>query len=515
MISSSTFKITSALVLGIYLFSGTNKALAKPVHEAWQYTLTPQPTLKSVHVHLKIIGQNADSLSLKMPVWTPGYYQIMDFAKNVYDFKATDGRGKALHWRQHANKWTLPGAADKQIEVDYDVKTERNFVGASFIDQNHMFLSPAGIFLHGSNIKQPVLITIKPYPGWTKLASGMDYLKKDTTTYTAPDFDLLYDSPILMGKLETLPAFKIKGIPHNFVGFDMGEFDRPKFMNDMKKIIESGIAVIGDIPYKHYTFLSIGPGGGGIEHLNSAAVTFKGSSLQTPKGRLQVYSFLAHEYFHNYNVKRIRPIELGPFDYDKENPTELLWVSEGFTVYYEYLMVHRAGLSTPNELIDQFRANLMAYENKPGHLYQSVTQSSFQTWRFGPSVKKEDADKTISYYDKGPILGLMLDIKIRQETKNKKSLDNVMRELYKTYYQKLERGFTPQEFRASCEKIAGVDLTEFFSYATTTEAPNYIKYFAYGGLTIDLTSGNFEIKPVLNPTPLQQKIYASIFGTIN
>ena len=496
----------------ILLLFIAHPAVAQQAKQQWQYTVRPQPAQKGVHVQLKLTGETEKTIVFKMPVWTPGYYQLMDFAKNVSNFKAADASGKVLSWKQNANAWTVDSNPNAGIVLDYDVKTDRNFVGANYIDENHLFLSPAGIFLHGATIKQPVTVTLQPYTGWTKLASGMEYLKSDTTTYAAPDFDILYDSPILMGKLETLPAFKIKGITHNFVGFDMGEFDRVRFMADMKKIIESGIAVIGDVPYKNYTFLSIGAGGGGIEHLNSAAVTFKGSTLDNRKGRLKVYSFLAHEYFHHYNVKRIRPIELGPFDYDKENPTELLWVSEGFTVYYEYLMVHRAGLSTSEEFTDQLRTNLMAYENKPGHLYQSVTQSSFQTWTYGPSVKKEDADKTISYYDKGPKLGLMLDMKIRQETKNKKSLDHVMRNLYKQYYQKLKRGFTPQEFRTACERAAGVDLSEFFSYATTTVAPNYIKYFAYAGLDIDVKSGNFEMKRVLQPTALQQKIYASIFG---
>ncbi|TDO24626.1 M61 family metallopeptidase [Pedobacter duraquae] len=502
---------TFGLFLALLLFA-VSPSQGQTPKQQWQYTVTPQPEKKGVHVQLRLSGETEKSILFKLPVWTPGYYQLMDFAKNVSNFKATDGNGKMLEWKQNANAWTVDHSSNSGVTLDYDVKTDRNFVGGNFIDQDHMFLSPAGIFLHGSTIKQPVTVTINPYTGWTKLASGMDYLKSDTTTYTAPDFDILYDSPILMGKLETLPGFKIKGIPHNFIGYDMGNFDRIRFMGDLKKIIESGIAVIGDIPYKHYTFLSIGAGGGGIEHLNSTAVTFKGSGLETSRGRLKVYNFLAHEYFHHYNVKRIRPIELGPFDYDKENPTELLWVSEGFSVYYEYLMVHRAGLSTPEELIDHLRDNLMAYENKPGHLYQSVTQSSFQTWTYGPSVKKEDADKTISYYDKGPILGLMLDMKIRQETNNKKSLDDVMRTLYKQYYKKLRRGFTSQEFRTVCEQVAGTDLNEFFSYATTTTAPNYIKYFAYAGLDIDVKSTKFEIKRVLKPTPLQQKIYVSIFG---
>jgi predicted metalloprotease with PDZ domain len=254
----------------------------------------------------------------------------------------------------------------------------------------------------------------------------------------------------------------------------------------MKKIVENGSAIIGEIPYKHYTFLGLGPGGGGIEHLNSASVAFIGNGLNTQAGRMRLYSFLAHEYFHTYNVKRIRPIELGPFDYEKGNRTEMLWVSEGFTVYYEYVIIRRTGLTNAQEMIGQLRNNLLNYEKKPGHLFQSATQASIETWSDGPNGRVADEfNKTISYYDKGPVLGLMLDLKIRHETQNRKSLDDVMRTLYYKYFKKLKRGFTPQEFRKVCEDTAGVPLGELFEYASTVKEVNYHPYFVYAGLDID------------------------------
>ncbi len=278
----------------------------------------------------------------------------------------------------------------------------------------------------------------------------------------------------------------MKGIPHYFVGYRMGEFDRVTFMNDLKKIVEEASRIIGDIPYQHYTFIAIGPGGGGIEHLNSTSISFSGKQMDTRAGKLKMYNFLAHEYFHHYNVKRIRPIELGPFNYDRENKTKMLWVSEGFTVYYEYLAVKRAGLMTDEELINAFQKEIQTYENKPGHLFQSATQSSYETWSDGPFGRTGDeVNKTISYYNKGPVLGAMLDFNIRHVTQNKKSLDDVMRFLYQEYYQKKQRGFTEDEFRKTCEKMAGTSLKEIFDYASTTRQINYPKYFGYAGLAID------------------------------
>ncbi|MXV17749.1 M61 family metallopeptidase [Hufsiella ginkgonis] len=493
--------------------------------QQWHYTLSFDPAAKNVHVSLTLAGSLPDPLVFRMAAWTPGYYQLMNYAKNLSGFNAADERGASLTWEQPgADAWKVNTGGKKSITLQYDIKAPRNFVAGNFLDAEHGFLSPAGIFLYlPERIKQPVTVTIKQPEGWSDIATGMDHLAADPNTLTAPDFDILFDSPILLGKLETLPGFRIKGIPHNFIAYKAGDFDRAQFMADLRKILEAGIAVIGDIPYKHYTFVAIGPGGGGIEHLNSAAISFNGTGLNTPAGRLKLYSFLAHEYFHHYNVKRIRPIELGPFDYQKENRTESLWVSEGLSVYYEYIMLRRAGLSTADEFTNQLRTNLLAYETKPGRLYQSVTQASWETWSDGPFGRTGDAvNKTISYYDKGPVLGLMLDLKIRHETNNKRSLDDVMRAVYQQYYRKLKRGFTPAEFRRQCEKAAGVPLTDFFEYVTTVKEIDYHTYFAYAGLAIDDAwkeqpaaaekTRSFTITPLLAPDALQKAIYQSVFG---
>jgi predicted metalloprotease with PDZ domain len=202
-----------------------------------------------------------------------------------------------------------------------------------------------------------------------------------------------------------------------------------------------------------------------------------------------MYSFLAHEYFHHYNVKRIRPINLGPFDYENENRTNMLWVSEGFTVYYEYLALRRAGLMTQAEFLSNLQHQVQNFENKPGRLFQSATQASYDTWSDGPFGRTGDeAYKTISYYEKGPLLGTLLDIAIRNATQNKKSLDNVMRTLYQDYYGKQNRGFTDKEFRAVCEKTAGISLADLFDYASTTKPVDYGKYLTYAGLTLTETS---------------------------
>jgi predicted metalloprotease with PDZ domain len=338
-------------------------------------------------------------------------------------------------------------------------------------------------------INNPVQVTVVPDGKWNRVATGLDSVAGKKFTYTAPDFDILYDSPLLVGNLEELPSFKIRGITHRFIGWRLGNFDREKFILDLKKIVDASVNLIGHIPYKHYTFIAIGPGAGGIEHLNNTTFSFNGNNFDKRDSYIRTMHFLAHEYFHHYNVKRIRPIELGPFDYDKGGRTKMLWLSEGLSVYYEYLVVRRAGVSTDEELLNALRGNMMAFENKPGRLYQTLEQASYETWSDGPFGRTGDEiNKTISYYDKGPVVGWLLDLKIRQVTNNKKSLDDVMRFLYKEYYQKKKRGFTDEELRSVFENTAGIKLDEEFAYINSTKELDYPTYLSYAGLQVDTTA---------------------------
>lgn len=446
------------------------------------------PASQLFHVQMTCVGLQSKTLNLKMPVWTPGYYQRLDYARHVENFRVKDNKGRDMKWsKPEDNTWQFQNNPEKSFTVSYDVKATRAFVATPYLDENRGYILPAGVFLYVDGmLRHPVEVIVKPYAGWSRVATGLDSVAGKQFTYTAPDFDILYDCPFLAGNLEELPSFTVRGIPHRFIGYQLGNFDKVQFMNDLKKIVETAADLIGDIPYKHYTFIAIGPGAGGIEHLNNTTVSFNGSGLHTPEGRLRLLHFLAHEYFHHYNVKRIRPIELGPFDYDHGSRTRLLWVSEGWTVYYEYLIVKRAGLSTTEELLNAIRKNILAFEGKPGRLFQTLEQASYQTWSDGPFGRTSDeVNKTISYYDKGPVVGMLFDFTIRHLTQNKKSLDDVMRFLYYEYYKKKKRGFTEAEFRKACEDMANAPLQDVFRYVSTTDEIDYPRYLSYAGLEID------------------------------
>lgn len=453
----------------------------------------------------------------------PGYYQIMNYADDIGNLAAENTMGKSIPLTKiNSNTWRITGIKNKSFTLTYDIKTHRRFVANSYVDSSHAYLIPENSFFYAEGfLNLPVTVKIVMNPKWKSIATGLQKIAGKPYEFTASDFDLLYDCPILIGNLDELPSFKVKGITHRFIGYDIGTFNHTAFIRKLKKVVEAGVAVIGDIPYKQYTFIGIGPGRGGIEHLNNTTVSFNGDQLNTKRGTITMMNFLAHEYFHNYNVKRIRPVELGPFDYDHGSKTYQLWISEGLTVYYEYLMVRRAGLVNDSTLFADFDQNINTYGNNPGRFYQSLAQASYNTWEDGPFGNQgKDAGKSISYYQKGPIVGLLLDFAIRNATHNRKSLDDVMRFLYWKYYKTLHRGFTGAEFQQACETVAGMSLTPLFEYVYTTKKLDYNTYLNMGGLKLEMQSdsiGNtgkkrYVLHRIANPDSLQLAIYKSWVG---
>ena len=445
----------------------------------------PQPINHNLHVTFRSEGLKGELQDFKMPVWSPGFYGVGDYSRNVSNFRAEDGAKHALPWEKVTkDTWRVAAGDAHAIVLNYDVYGATSFAANTYLGDDRAYLSPPGVFVYLPGMTQhPVTVTIELPSNWKQISTGLEPTRNKSNTFYAPNFDVLYDSPILMGNQEYL-RFDVKGVPHFVAIENVSEtVDRKKMIADLQKMVTAATQLIGDVPYKHYTFLLMGHGNGGIEHLNSASIQFDGKSLDTPAGYRRWLGYISHEYFHNFNVKRIRPIALGPFNYDMENLTHMLWVSEGLTVYYENLVLVRAGLMTRDQYLEEMKRAIASFDNSPGHHYQSATESSWNTWNAGSGVGG-DRNTSISYYDNGAMLGAMLDLKIRSESKNRKSLDDVMRGLYKKYYIQKRRGFTDAEFRQKCESAAGGDLAEVFSYAESTTDVDYAKYFELAGLAL-------------------------------
>ncbi|HEY3739334.1 MAG TPA: PDZ domain-containing protein [Bryobacteraceae bacterium] len=445
----------------------------------------PNPSAKSVHVTMRCHGLEGEWHDFQMSAWMPGFYRLLYYADKVSKFHAADDHGKPLDSEKTTrNTWRIVTAGSHSAILDYDVAATTRFAAQSLVDESRAYLAPPSLFLYVDNrLDLPATVEVDAPAAWTSISTGLDPVKDHPHTFRAPDVDVLMDTPILLGKQELL-HFEVNRVPHTIALEDIPPaISREQITKDLQKIVQASVDLIGDIPYQHYTFLLMGQGNGGIEHLNSSSIAFNGKNLSTPEGYRKWLSYVAHEYFHHYNVKRIRPIALGPFDYSRENLTHMLWVSEGLSVYYQDLLCLRSGLFTRAQYLDVLRAAIAKFENAPGHRYQSAVESSWTTWSTGGVGN--DRNTTISYYDNGGMLGFILDLSIRHASANRKSLDDVMRALYRNYYQQRHRGFTDLEFREECERAAGTSLPEVFEYAASPREMDYAKYLAYAGLLID------------------------------
>lgn len=441
------------------------------------------------NVTMTLEGFNADTLVLKMPVWTPGYYWIQNYPKNLSRLEIINEAGRPCTVRKISkNRWQVVTGGSGKLRAEWVIYGNSHSVADAFIDTTHAYVVPAALFLYpeGSSMVQSE-VSFELYPGWNTISTGLEPVRGKEHTYSSTCFDVLYDSPILAGNQEVI-TFSVDSVPHSIAVLHPGDYDREALKRDYAKVVRSAVSIIGEMPYAHYTFLIMGQGMGGLEHLNSMAVFTgreKGDIYPAErKAFLSWMTFIAHEFFHLYNIKSIRPIALGPFDYDRENYTNMLWVSEGFTVYYENIIMNRAGFMSPEEMLQYLSSSITAYESIPGSKVQSATESSFDTWINFFSRSENSQNTTISYYDKGCGLGLLLDLKIRHNTANRRSLDDVMRTLYHDYHKGLGRGFTDEEFRLVCETIAGTSLDELFGWASSTVRPDYDRYLDYAGLRL-------------------------------
>jgi len=285
---------------------------------------------------------------------------------------------------------------------------------------------------------------------------------------------------------------------------DYASWDGASATRDLNAIVEATYRLWGFLPYDKYLFLLMfRQGGGGLEHRNSTLSTVRPDTSKTSR-QWSALGLLSHEHFHSFNVKRLRPVELGPFDFEKPPTTGSLWISEGVTSYYSDVMMARAGLQTSDEYLASVSALIAALQNSPGRLKQSVDQSSRDVWNNSNSGINPSGD-TVSYYNKGQVLGLLLDARIRRATNGRRSLDDVMRLAYQRFAG--ERGFTEAEFRAAAERIAGVDLKEWWRRSVfSTEELDYSDLLVYYGLEYVASSGpsgNWTLRPRVDATKTQ------------
>jgi len=518
----------AAVFLAVVALALSAAAVARPGPQPLELEYHLRIVRPSTHlVEVEIVASKVTEphLDFTMPAWSPGRYAIYDFAKNVQEFEATDATGQKLAWTNTDKQtWRVDAtAAGGTVRVRY--KVFGNDLNGSFsqIDSTHANLNGASIYMYVTGHKpDPVTLTIEAPNGW-KVYSGFS-LSPDERSFRGPNYDRLIDTPIEISPECQAEQFTeggktIRVVVHDYEPEE--DSDSPgqasksaspapspkltELVNGVKRIVASEMAMMPAPDFPHYTFLfhfapDLSNGGDGMEHLNSTQIIVRGS-LDDDAGIEEAEESAAHEFFHLWNVKRLRPAALGPFDYTREDYTRSLWLAEGATSYYAYVNLLRSGLWDQRQFLTHLADEVRTLELEPGHALMSAESSSFHAWFYDRSPQMQEtnfANTTISYYNKGAVLAMLLDLEIRGRTQGEKSLDDVMRRMYEQFYAAparsaappasyyaAGRGYEEKDILATLNSAAGGDWNPFFErYVEGTAPLPYAESLAQAGLEL-------------------------------
>lgn len=415
-------------------------------------------------------------IDLFMAVWTPGSYLIREYQRHVEQVSARAADGRALPVEKTAkNRWRVASGGAASVTLTYRVYGREMSVRTNWIESAFAMLNGAPTFISMVGaVSRPHDVRFELPPAWKSMATALVPLDRQAHAYRAEDFDTLVDSPIILGN--PLQREFVAGGRRHVMAFegDTSFFDVTRATADMQKIVAAGARVMDgccDYPF-YYGLTLIVEAGGGLEHKNSFLVMASRFATRTRRAYLGYLSLVAHEFFHVWNIKRLRPIELGPFDYENETYTKALWISEGFTDYYAGLLVTRSGISTRGEYLDELSDQIEAVQTTPGRLVTAAEMSSFDAWIKQYRPDENTPNTTVNYYPKGAVIAFLLDARIRRATAGARSLDDGMRQAYARYSG--ATGFTLEQFYETMSEVAGIDLRPWF--AATAASTDELEY---------------------------------------
>lgn len=482
--------LTAALIGG-----GTGSAWSQPGPEPVRHTLTfPEAVHNYLEVESVFPVESEGPLDIFMAVWIPGFYKVLDFARSVELVRATTSSGDPLDVEKvDTNRWRVQADGPGSVTVTYRVYANKpmsfgNWVTSDFaaINGAPTFMCPVGDLQLGDGRPQMVRLVLPD--GWSRTVSGLPVFEGEENHYVAKSFDELVDSPILAGN-PTVYEFEVAGKAHVVAnegedGLWEGDID------DIETIVEAVYRFWGQLPYDRYAFLNVFSDrhGGGLEHLSSTLIISNRWTSGRPDDYRRWLSVACHELFHTWNVKHLRPVELGPFDYEQAVPTGGLWIAEGLSAYYDDLLLCRAGLITREQYLETVSQDVERMQTTPGRKVRGLEQSSFDSWLAFGFFDDNTMNSTVDYYAKGAVAGFLIDARIRKETGDERSLDDVMRLAYERYSG--ERGYTTDEFRDVISEVAGTDLSTWLGDLTkSTEEYRYDDALDYYGLRFKSPNG--------------------------
>jgi predicted metalloprotease with PDZ domain len=445
----------------------------------------PAPETHYVEVSAAVPAEGRRAVELMMAVWTPGSYLVREFSRHVEELRARTHDGTPLSVEKTTkNRWRVVTGGAPLIVVTYRVYGREMTVRTNFISSAFALINGAPTFITDADgLSRPHDVRLELPAGWKGSRTALPPSPSGTAhRYRAPDFDTLVDSPIVAGS-PAVYEFTVAGRSHVLANVNEGGiWDGSRSARDSETIVAAHAKFWGRVPYDRYVILNlITEAGGGLEHSNSTVLMTSRWRARTRRGYVSWLELVSHELFHAWNGKRLRPAELGPFDYERENYTPSLWIAEGFTEYYGDLLVRRAGLSTDAEYFDRLSTGIEELQGAPGRLVQPLGQASFDAWVKYYRPDENTPNSSVSYYTKGAIVAFLLDMEIRRATRGARTLDDLMRAAYAKYAG--SRGYTQEEFRRLATEVAGVDLAPWFAKAVdSTEDLDYSAAFAWLGL---------------------------------
>ncbi|MCI0691901.1 PDZ domain-containing protein [candidate division KSB1 bacterium] len=466
-------------------------------------------TLKNPAAHLLqvdlTVQANGKSMDFSLPAWAPGSYAIANYAKYVQEFSARDASGKKLAWEKiDKQTWRVSGyAAPQTLTISYRIYAATLSDTQSEFNDEHAHVFGPQVFLYPVNMKeQPVRLLIHRPSRW-RIATGLEAL--NDSTFAARNYDVFIDAPFEIGEFDD-ERFEVAGAKFRLVVHGEREaWRRRELAEKLQKIAAEEIAMMGGAPLHEYVFcwhIDRRADYFGLEHLNSTCIgmphrlgdqTAVGEEMQDYEGLTREdvdLDYAAHEFFHLWNVKRIRPIELGPFDYTREVYTTSLWLMEGVTDYYAYLTLIRCGLWSKKDWLQKYGNTISRYRRATGWKYRSAREMSWDAWlwAYGEGDQGNLRQTYFSYYPHGDLIGLCMDLRIRRDTKNTKSLDDVMRALQARFgYPK--PGFTEEQFWQTVESVTGLKWDDFRRrYIAGREALPIDEHLSYAGIVAETAS---------------------------
>ena len=460
------------------------------------YVKMTQANCHLFEITLHIENWSEPTLNLKMPVWTPGSYLIREYSRHIQDFKALskDKQQKLLSQKVNKNHWRVETKEVEDILINYRVFAHELTVRTNHLDNSHGYFNGAALFYYipGLEICPITIEIVLPNSGW-KISTALPAVEESVNQFYAQDFDTLVDSPFEIGT-QAIYSFEVLGKPHKYAIWGTGNINPNKLIEDTKKIIETEAKLFGGLPYDNYLFILhlTHNSFGGLEHKNSCSLIYSRFNFRDTDKYNRFLQLVAHEFFHLWNVKRIRPKALEKFDYDNENYTPSLWFSEGTTSYYDMVIPLRAGIYDLQKFLKILSKEITRFLNTPGRKVQPLSESSFDAWIKLYRRDNNSDNSQISYYLKGELVSLLLDLLIRAKYQNKRSLDNVMVQMWEQFG-KTETGFTSHQLQRVIESVADMDLQSFFNlYIDSIEELPFNKYLEPFGL---------KVKPVLEEIP--------------